>query len=868
MGNLSGRTIPIAADPRSPHALSASGAFIYMAPAFGRGRDELMTRQHSQSVASAATFDVKGDFMPHRFTRAASRIVSALTLFLATTLASNALAVHQTALTLGNSANFSIVTGTGIANTGTTQIIGNATSSPISAAAMNTVPCSVMNGYTIYGVDAGYTDVSGCFIWDQTTSDNAKADFETAYTEAAGRVSTEATDTLNLGAGTYDATTPAFPPGLHTTSTALNINGNITLDGTAGYGGGANAIWIFQVAGDLTVANGVHINLVNGALAKNVFWQVAASSFGATLGTTVIFNGNILSSAQVILQTGAALNGRALAHTQVVLDANAVTIPAAAVPAPILDAALAPSATTFQPFLLKLTVTNTGTADATNVKASAWDSNGLLLAGPTPANVSLLAMGATTTFTWTATPSGAGANLIYSATATEDSIPVMSLEATATVYVPTRLDARMTASRAVITMNQPVQLVLTVTNTGTVTETNIKAQAKSAPVTGTGPSPATLASLTAGSKAMFTWTATPSASGVIIFTGTAAGDLLSASPSASVYVTVQTPPVITGALSAISSTVTGGSFMMTLTVTNTGQAAANVMITTTAFRVSGLGTTATTYVGPSPVMSATGFYVANGYPVTFTWTVTAGTVGTGLTISNTLYLTDANGGPALAPRPVSTAAIVVVPVAILKNSLSVLRTGAALGQPATFTLTVTNTGGTPITNLAATLTTDGPATLGMATASATTLAPGAHATFTWLVTPTGTDSRAMTFTAMASGITVAATGTVLVTSVQVTTVLAGIPMPDTSVSYIFPSPAHDAARIAYTMDQAGTVTIRVYNAAGQLVATVDETKSAGLQSSAITTAKYAPGVYFYLLERTYGSGSPVKSGVHKFVVTR
>jgi hypothetical protein len=62
------------------------------------------------------------------------------------------------------------------------------------------------------------------------------------------------------------------------------------------------------------------------------------------------------------------------------------------------------------------------------------------------------------------------------------------------------------------------------------------------------------------------------------------------------------------------------------------------------------------------------------------------------------------------------------------------------------------------------------------------------------------------------------------------------------------------------------VTIRVYNAAGILAASIEETKPAGVQSSALTTSKMAPGIYYYILSRRYDSGVSDKVGRKKFVV--
>jgi hypothetical protein len=304
--------------------------------------------------------------------------------------------------------------------------------------------------------------------------------------------------------------------------------------------------------------------------------------------------------------------------------------------------------------------------------------------------------------------------------------------------------------------------------------------------------------------------------------------------------------------------------MMTLTVGNSGQAGANVTLTTTAFRTSGSGTTSTTYVGPSPAMP---FLVAGSGSISFTWTVTAGTVGTGFTISNTLYVTDANGGPALPSHVVSTGNITVVPLGGLTTRLSGSRSSGDLGATAKFVLSVTNTGGTTVTNLTALLWADGPAGVGLPVpASVATLAPGASAAFTWTVTPS--DSRPQNVYSTASGSTTGPGGTVPVVSAKVTAIMSGLATHGAREAFLFPSPARDSARIGYEMAEAGTVKIRVYNAAGQLVDSLEEAKGAGVQSTGITTAKFAPGVYFFMLERKYASGKSDKIGPRKFVVTR
>jgi hypothetical protein len=136
---------------------------------------------------------------------------------------------------------------------------------------------------------------------------------QTAYADAAARTLPNATE---LGAGNIDGVTIA--PGLYKWSSSVQIPTRVTLSG------GKNDVWIFQIAGDLTVGNGAFVTLKGGAQAKNIFWQVAGQT---TLGTTSSFKGNILCQTLIAMNTGAVLNGRALAQTAVTLQMNAVTKP-------------------------------------------------------------------------------------------------------------------------------------------------------------------------------------------------------------------------------------------------------------------------------------------------------------------------------------------------------------------------------------------------------------------------------------------------------------------------------------------------------------------------------------------------------------
>jgi len=137
----------------------------------------------------------------------------------------------------------------------------------------------------------------------------------TAFTDAAGRTLPTATE---LGAG--DVSEMTIAAGVCKWSSGLLINNFVTLSG------GVNSVFIFQIAGGLTIGSGTQILLSGGAQAGNIFWQVSG---GVTIGTTVQFHGIVLSQTNIAVQTGASINGRLLAQTAVTLDANVITQPIA-----------------------------------------------------------------------------------------------------------------------------------------------------------------------------------------------------------------------------------------------------------------------------------------------------------------------------------------------------------------------------------------------------------------------------------------------------------------------------------------------------------------------------------------------------------
>ena len=82
--------------------------------------------------------------------------------------------------------------------------------------------------------------------------------------------------------------------------------------------------YIFQIAGTLSLAAGVKINLVGGLSPANVVWAVADS---VTVAATSSFQGILLGKTQVVVNTNASVEGRILAQTAVVLQKATVVVP-------------------------------------------------------------------------------------------------------------------------------------------------------------------------------------------------------------------------------------------------------------------------------------------------------------------------------------------------------------------------------------------------------------------------------------------------------------------------------------------------------------------------------------------------------------
>jgi uncharacterized protein with beta-barrel porin domain len=206
---------------------------------------------------------------------------------------------------LGTTANFSILAGTGITNTGPTVITGI----PAFPGDLGTSTA------TIGGFPPGIVNLPGVIhAPGDAPTITAQNSLTTAYNNLAGRPTTVNLTGQDLGGLT-------LVPGVYNFSSSAQLTGRLTLNGL----GNPNAVFIFNIGSTLTTASASMVSLINSAQGENVFWRVGSS---ATLGATTSFTGDILALTSITLDAGAMINcGAAWARNgAVTLDDNTISI--------------------------------------------------------------------------------------------------------------------------------------------------------------------------------------------------------------------------------------------------------------------------------------------------------------------------------------------------------------------------------------------------------------------------------------------------------------------------------------------------------------------------------------------------------------
>jgi len=228
----------------------------------------------------------------------------------------------QAPVDLGTADNYVVLAQTGVSTTGTTTIDGNVGLSPAATTYLTgfSETMDPAGQFATTPLVTGKLYAADMAVPTPSQLTTAIGDMGTAFTDAAGRVLPDFTE---LGSGNINGKT--LVPGLYKWGTGVNLPIAVTI------AGGANDIWIFQIAQNLTVGNGAIVTLTGGAQAKNIFWQVSGE---VTIGTTADFKGIVLCQTLIAIKTGAVFNGRALAQTAVTIEANAITDPGTRPPRP------------------------------------------------------------------------------------------------------------------------------------------------------------------------------------------------------------------------------------------------------------------------------------------------------------------------------------------------------------------------------------------------------------------------------------------------------------------------------------------------------------------------------------------------------
>lgn len=196
---------------------------------------------------------------------------------------------------LGSAANFAVLAGSTVTNTGSTVLLGSLGVSP---------------GSAVTGFPPGIVLAPGGTFVADAVAVQAQIDLATGYNATASRPATADLTGQNLGGLT-------LTPGVYNFASAAQLTGALTLNAL----GNPNAVFIFNIASTLTTGSNSSVTVIGGGLGSNVYWRVGSS---ATLGTTTAFVGDILALTSITLDTGANIVcGSALARNgAVTLDTN------------------------------------------------------------------------------------------------------------------------------------------------------------------------------------------------------------------------------------------------------------------------------------------------------------------------------------------------------------------------------------------------------------------------------------------------------------------------------------------------------------------------------------------------------------------
>ena len=180
----------------------------------------------------------------------------------------------------------------------TPAAVGNAAPEPVTV-----IRGDVGGGGAITGFPPGI--ITGT-TYTAAAVDPMIADLQIAYANAAGRPAGTPLPAVLSG---------SFGPGVHSSAAATGTaaGGAFAIDGEED----PDSVFIFQVNGALALGANTTMTLINGAQAKNVFWQVVGAG---TIGASTRFVGTLIAGTAVASGAGSTVNGRLTSLTGAVTN--------------------------------------------------------------------------------------------------------------------------------------------------------------------------------------------------------------------------------------------------------------------------------------------------------------------------------------------------------------------------------------------------------------------------------------------------------------------------------------------------------------------------------------------------------------------
>jgi hypothetical protein len=240
----------------------------------------------------------------------------------------------ETAVNIRNAEKFVILAKSGITNVPQSGITGDIAVSPIASTAMTgfSLILDQSGRYSLsqqLGGGKAYAADYNVPIPAQLTV--SVLDMESAYTNAASRINNNASR-INIGlgqlGGVFGGAMYPLTPGVYTFGSGVTILDTLYLQGTNGKNSTNSTryedyeedyeedddedIFIIQITGNLVVSENKRIVLLDGVLAKNVFWQVSGN-VKAMAGSHLV--GILLVKTDVTFLTGSSLHGRVFTQT-------------------------------------------------------------------------------------------------------------------------------------------------------------------------------------------------------------------------------------------------------------------------------------------------------------------------------------------------------------------------------------------------------------------------------------------------------------------------------------------------------------------------------------------------------------------------